>query len=213
MSKKDYGKLLNLFKTEVPFEFLEEIVNGFLRGYKDIKDAVYTMFPKDLARDLLPHFRRVTIDSLLLTTAKKYPNLRGKTEKNFAKNCSHVRIKTNSFTITANAVNYPSESVRKAKFRNAMAEANQLLLPGFDLPDKTPRPYFATILHGPLYPEMERLAFISLGFPSHDSLGYIVSPLDLAEYCNINLNPEPVEETIDDKAQPGLRKKTKIKKD
>lgn len=212
MSKTDYVKLLALFKSEVPYEFLVAIVNGFVRGYKDIKDAVYSMFPKDLARDLLPHFRRVTVDSLLLTTAKKYPGLRGLTQKNYAKNCSHAQIKTKSFTITANAVNYPSESVRKAKFRNALAEANQLLLPEFDLPDKAPRPFFAMLLHGPLYPAMDRVAFISIGFPAHNSLGYIAN-LDLAKHCNIDLNPEPVEETIDDKALPGLRKKTKIQED
>jgi hypothetical protein len=70
MSKDDYENLLNLFKSEVPYDFLVAIVTGFIQGYKDIKDTVYSMFPLDFARDLLPHFRRVTVAACFVSNSR-----------------------------------------------------------------------------------------------------------------------------------------------
>lgn len=171
------------FKEEFSIDALADVVKAIAISYQTTHDYAYSNFRPEIARDLLPYHRRASIDHNLLVIAENR-GIQADIDKNVGKNCSHVKYLSKLFIVTANAVNYPSESIREAKFRALYAEPNYPFL--FPEMEHKPIPsYYATILHGWRYPELSKPGFIYLGFPIHNSPGYISQPFDLAAYCNV----------------------------
>jgi len=132
--------------------------------------------------------------------------------ENIIGNSHHREVKIDSMKITANAVQSPQEIVRRAKFRETLAQTNQLLLfPGLD--DRQRGDFlYAMILHGPDYDDKSRVAFIQLVFPSPDCSKYLLN-INLSAHCDIQLYaPGVSEEIFEDIAIPKLREDIREKK-
>jgi hypothetical protein len=182
MSMKAY-ELEKKFKEEFPIDLLGDVVRAIAISYETSYDYVYSNFRAPIARNLLPYHRWTSIDNNLLAVAENH-GIQTAINKNAAKNCSHVKYLSKYFIVTANATNYPSQAIRDAKYRSAYAEANYPFLYPEMEPKLTP-PYYATFLHGWYYPELSKPGYIYVGFPLHDSPGYVTEPFNLAAYCDV----------------------------
>lgn len=205
MMDTNYMNLEKLVKDEIPIEFFKDFVQELPLVYKASHEHVFSNFCAAQARDLLPHVRRAKVDELLWAVAKRFECLKTSVCLNDARNCRHVRVRADSIVLTANAVNGPSEMVRRALFRDTLAESNQFLL--FPEMDDRPRgdACFAMILHGPLDLDWPRVEFVYLAFPANDSRSYL-KRINLASYCKVDLHASVREETIEDIAIAKLRR-------
>lgn len=201
--------LKRLVKDEIPFDFFKSFIKDLPIIYKAAYEYADNFSPPQ-AKDLLPYIRRAKIDEHLKNVAEGFEPLEHSICLNQARNCHYVKVEAGSITLTANAVNGPSEMVRQAIFRGTLAVSNQLLL----FPDKYNRPkgnsYYAVILHGAENFDESRVAFVYLGFPSFDLETYLTR-INLVDYCNIELYPEITEESIEDLAVAKLRDDALIK--
>jgi hypothetical protein len=124
-----YPGLLTKTKENISIKFLANLVKMFPIGYQQAYDNAYkksNVGPYQ-ARDLWPHMRRAVIDSKLQNLINLYDGMACYTDKNVAKNCSNVKIKTNDIILTANAVKYPTQIVKHAIFRETSATDNRQL--------------------------------------------------------------------------------------
>lgn len=177
---KDLGEK---FKQEFSIDFLRKIVETIAISYQLANDYCFSNYPAPIARNLLPYQRWVNIDKNLLIIAENY-GIKTDIDKNVNKSCSHVKLLSPSFIVTANATNYPSQAIREAKYRSQYAESNYpFLFP--EMEQKSLPPYYASILHGWYYPELSMPGYIYVGFPLHDAPGYVSQPLNLAAYCGV----------------------------
>lgn len=203
-------------RERVPGGFLEDFISGLVDIYQSTFDILDDLgIPRAQARDLLPHLRRAKADALLKSIATEY-DLEAIDRKNIARNCNHVEVRVGHFLFTVNAVSGRSEMVRRARFRSSLARNNHpLLFPPELLPELYPHfqdsPMFGMILHGPLYPNLSKVGFVSMGFPAPDVPAYLWQTIDLINFYDLTLYPEIAEETIEDRAIPQRRKETQIK--
>lgn len=219
--------MLSIIKSnlekEVPAGFLEDFIHRlpiiYEYWYKFLYESKDLGLYKTQARDLLPHFRRAMVEAFVMDLAKKY-GLEAKDRRNAKGNWSgsinYVEVRTDSFLLTVHAVGGPSEMVRPAEHRKSKARSNYpLLYPPHLFPEFYPQlqqtPIYAQLLHGPRHPELSKVGFVSLGFPSPDEPVFTTPTIDLEEYCGIKLYPDSQEEKIEDKAEPQRRKGVQIK--
>jgi hypothetical protein len=147
----------------------------------------------------------------MLLLAKKHNHLKAINYLNKDANCWHVEIKGKTIVMTVHAVQSPFQKVRRADYRDTLAEGNQLWYP--PVADIRPRGEYcyAMLLHGPHFENPARVSFVHLTIPSFDSSSYLLN-INLEKHCNLELYSNIKEEMIEDREFVSLRRKSIIEK-
>lgn len=216
--------MITLIKREVPEAFFADCILELVRIYDD----GFRFAHKDLdlpgsdAKWLIPLLRRAMTEAGIKKVAKDHGlkfSVRKNRKGNWGGNCPQAEIEIGPFKFLFHAVDGPSRKVRPSIRRNSLAKRQGLLFSLEELhPNLEEGQIFGVILHGPdspkpgeSYENLSRVGFATLRFPSPE-LAYLHPPIDLIEYCNLELYPETKEEPGEDKAHPELRKEIQTKK-
>ena len=200
-----------LFHSEVDDDLLKTICRTLCKGYKDAYEHCHANFPKEQAHDLLPIYRRATVERNVAHVVTRFSDVEALPAPNSIGNCYHVRIHCGRVVLTISAVQTSREMVRDAVFRNQYARSAQKHLFDGDEPPAFDADLYGILLHGPdkrwpAYP-----AFLRVGFPNHTNTDYLQDPIDLKnkfpEIRNL-ATPDKGEqvEKIDTPSIPRIRK-------
>ncbi len=213
--------MISFVKKEVPGGFFEDCVRELVIIY----DYAFRIVHETLrlsgsqAKWTIPYIRRSMMEEAIKRIAREH-GLKYTERKNskgtWGGNCPQVEIEAGSFKFLFHAVDGPSRKVRPSRRRKNLAMRQRLLFSLSELhPDLEEGENFGVILHGPdsrkpgeLYENLSRVGFVSLRFPSPEFV-YLHPPIDLIEYCNLELYPETKPERDEEEARPELRKEVK----
>jgi hypothetical protein len=210
MDNNKYRNLRKLIDEELEIDLLKDYIAELPKVYKTAYNDTYLLYPDEQAQDLLPYVRRAKTEKLLQELGWKY-NLKTEIRTNKAYNCWHAKIRSNSVVLTAHYVRNSRQKVRKAFYRDTLAEGNQLWYPPvLDLRSRGEVCY-VMLLHGPELVNCHRVGFARLVIPSFDCKEELLR-IDLEEYCNTKLYSNIPKEEIEDKVHVNLRRKSIIEK-
>jgi len=174
-------QLEEAFFGHFPPEFIEDAIRLIAQEVKSSAAQCYTTFPKEEAYDILGGFRRAGIESKLRQLAESYPEIAAEpvsNKKNGGGNF-HTEIRAANSLLTVHKVQYKATPVRKAKFRNSLAERSEASL--FSEPSKPITPQqavlYAVFKYGTDSRMPQALAFAVIDFPNKD--GKIVHTMNL----------------------------------
>lgn len=215
--------MLTLIGKEVPKGFFVDCILELKRIYDEGFRIAHERLglSGSQAKWAIPYLRWSMAESALKRIAKEHGlnyTERKNSKGTWGGNCPQVEVEVDHFKFMFHAVDNPKRKVRHSRRRKTLAMRQRLLLSIEELhPDLKEGQIFGALLHGPdsprpgeTYENLARVGFVNLGFPDPE-FAYPHPPIDLIEYCNLDLYPEAKEEPIEDKAHPET-KEIKIKK-
>jgi hypothetical protein len=165
-------------------------------------------YAREVAHDHFPYHRRTLFEDRWLKLAKA-EGIPAASENNYAHNCHHTTIRIGSIVMIAQAVENPGDPVRRAIFRNTLAESNQrLLFENQRIKPVADSPLLALLLHGPTTSKVPYFADIMFPLPDLPGLNaYHEERISLfARFPKLVQRIEtPKEETILDSIEPQIR--------
>jgi hypothetical protein len=208
--------------------FREDVEGDFLAAYSDyfLQDALRILatsyrgahadcrvqFPAPEAHDLYPIMRRAMIEYQIRELAKSYPEISASAQPNHGGTSYYTLLSSGNVFLTANAVDHPNKTVRKAMFRETYARASQPNL--FGEPPEEGTILYGILLHGPDELNKTRPEFAHIAFPNKDCSDY-VGRVDLfgrfpglvSELWSVD------EEVIPDELDMGIRPESERRKE
>lgn len=143
-------KPIEMFDTFVPEAVQLNLVEGVVREYKNARILCETEFNPPESADLLPHFRRACIESMLCELSKKHSEVRILRRLNAKRNCSHRLICCGRVTLTQSLVDRKITLPREAIYREGYARDPQYSLFGEEEPSIEEAPLYGIITHMPV---------------------------------------------------------------
>lgn len=195
----------DLFMSFIDRDTLVAIGQGVQEAYKQCYDYCSEMYDEQQMHDLLPHFRRATIERNLLHRLKHFKNVRAISNPNSIKNCYHITILGGHASLTISAVKTPIEMVRDARFRKQYAHDNDMILfPEIYEDLKLDNNLYGILLHAPEVMRMDAPGFMVIKFPDPSLNKYLEDSINLKEL----MISEQVE-IIDEPKIGGIKKREK----
>lgn len=193
-------------------EFLQDAVRILAASYRGAHADCKMQFPAPEAHDLYPIVRRAMVEYQMRELAESYPEIAASAELNHGGTSYYTLLVSGSIFLTANAVENPNKTVRKAMYRETYARASQPNL--FGEPPEEGTILYGILLHGPDELNKARPEFAHIAFPNKDCSDY-VGRVDL-----FGRFPELVrelwsieEEVIPDELDMGIRPESERRKD
>lgn len=158
-------------RGELPQGFAASVVHAVRAAYVEAHQECSEEYGPE-GDDLRGYLIRNKVERNIRVACVALPGATVRVELNAAKNSRHVVVRAGRLIITASAVESRYTIVRRAEFRESFAVSNRLWL--FDEPeeDRTGKPQYLLILHGPSGVQGEP-GFIDLVPPSADFDGYL----------------------------------------
>jgi len=162
-------KPVEMFDAFVDKSLQLTIVEGVVREYQNAKMWCETEFRFPESADVLAHYRRACIESLLCELAKQHPEFRITTRVNARRNCSHRLVCCGRVILTQSLVEHEGLLPREAVYREGYARDPQLyLFVEKDLPQEDVSLY-GIITHMPLSGKENGVpAFVDIVFPDEE---------------------------------------------
>lgn len=156
--------------------------------------------------------RRAMVEYQIRELAEGYPEISASAQLNYGGTSYYTLLSSGNVFLTANAVDHPNKTVRKAMFRETYARASQPNL--FGEPPEEGTILYGILLHGPDELNKTRPEFAHIAFPNKDCSDY-VGRVDLfgrfpelvSELWSID------EEVIPDELDMGIRPESERRKD
>lgn len=193
-------------------EFLQDAVRILAASYRGAHADCKMQFPAPEAHDLYPIVRRAMVEYQMRELTESYPEIAASAELNHGGTSYYTLLVSGSIFLTANAVENPNKTVRKAMYRETHARASQPNL--FGEPPEEGTILYGILLHGPDELNKARPEFAHIAFPNKDCSDY-VGRVDL-----FGRFPELVrelwsieEEVIPDELDMGIRPESERRKD
>ena len=158
------AEIEELFFKSVPNEVQRALIQCVFGAYRTAFEDC-SKFQDEEARDIRPFFRWVQIRSDLRGLPARFTGLSANPER------YHTLVTCGKITLTASAVQDPSEMPRRATYREEYA-SNQLDLFAEDAISDGEYLY-AILAHGPDPTDHRQPQFINIGFPDRHYQGYL----------------------------------------
>ena len=159
-------KPVEMFDSFIPEALQLDIAKGVVREYHHAKIFCDTEFNPAESRDLLPHYRRACIESMLCELSNKYSGMRNNRKQNLKRNCSHRLIFYRRIMLTQSLVERERMLPREAIYRESYARDPQLHLFGKEEPTIEDAPLYGIITHAPVSGrENDVPSFVDIVFP------------------------------------------------
>ena len=180
----DQLERVNLFYSQLPYDFLKSFVQGLEQLYTRSYDATED-YPFEYQRYLRPHILRADAEVALLTTAR-VNELKAESQKNTS-NDAHAVVLTQDLICTLSHTDGPFTPPRKAAFRISYSQFAQARFQGHgfgraSLPVEAPKEdsrLYIIIAHGPNPLSWRDLGFITANFVSEDGVQYVGKGVNL----------------------------------
>lgn len=162
-------KPVEMFDAFVPQGLQLSLVEGVVKEYQHAKVWCETEFRLPESYDVLPHFRRACIESMLCEIVKHYPDIRITTRANARRNCSHRLLCCGRVMLTQSLVDRDGALPREAVYREGYARDPQLYLFGEQEAPEEDAPLYGIITHMPLSGKDDGLpGFVDIVFPDEE---------------------------------------------
>jgi hypothetical protein len=169
-----------LFWQQVPRGFLLDSVKCLFKSYEaGYEDC--SQLPNEEAHDLRPYCRRAHFEAGWRDTAARHKGqgVVASAHHNKANNWNHTHVRCGQVVLTQSAVEFPTQMVRHAEFREGYARSNQLSLFDPAVPPSPDAPLYCILLHG-VSDDPRIPLFVRIVFPTPDCSGYVEgSSIDL----------------------------------
>jgi len=162
-------KPIEMFDTFVPEAVQLTLAEGVIREYKNAKILCETEFNPAESVDLLPHFRRACIESMLCELSKRHSEVRILRRLNANRNCSHRLVFCGRVMLTQSLVERKKTLPREAIYRESYAHDPQYSLFGEEEPPIEDAPLYGIISHMPVSGRDNGIAsFVDIVFPDKE---------------------------------------------
>jgi hypothetical protein len=156
----------SMFNTIISDSFQFDLCNRIHAQYGLAAEHCFDTFLEAEAKDILPYYRRASIESALVDCLEKH-RVKVNAEKNIIGNCSHRLIVSDRILLTQSCVRFREELPRDAFFRLGYARSGQGYLFDDDRPPDPNSYLYAIITHCPSG-SIKTPAFIDIIFPDEN---------------------------------------------
>lgn len=204
--KIHYQNLSNEYiLSQIPKKYLISVIESIESAYQSAHRKIHEEFDKPLAEKYYPIIRPAYIDQEIKLITENFEAVTSTFNPNSIKNSLHAEVFSGDFVITFSKVNHRNEIVRKAIFRETLAQDNQLgFLELSKVEQLDAKKIYALITHIPNPINQEKPISINFAIPTPDCSNYVrnISLYDLTGYgsssggVSTESDIDPIEPTI-----------------